>query len=257
MRGGLLIKPVEKGTALGIRETFFRRSNLLLIAYAVCLAFFVCVLYDAQIVHGADYLSESATQVTTTQKVKTFRGSITDRNGKVLVSNRQVYTVSFDPDLVADEADLIPAEGNTVHSESVARAMLRLLQLLREQGIVWEDGYQDMLREVKPFLNGMKESGAFAREQMGVRVLLSERSSYTLHTRWGEGMEELYPQEAFFAGYLSACGVPFRFQTDIPAGETAAVSGQFLRNLAEEDVRRLFRDNFVLLTGGRAGDAGG
>ena len=120
---------------------------------------------------------------------------------------------------------------------------------LNGNGIVWEDGYQDMLREVKPFLNEMKESGAFAREQMGVRVLLSERSSYTLHTRRGERMEELYPQEAFFAGYLSACGVPFRFQTDIPAGETAAVSGQFLRNLAEEDVRRLFRDNFVLLTG--------
>ena len=84
---------------------FFRRSNLLIAAYIVCLVFFVGILYDAQIVHGADYRSESTTQITTTQKVKTFRGKITDRNGKVLVSNRQVYTVSFDPDLVADEAD--------------------------------------------------------------------------------------------------------------------------------------------------------
>lgn len=119
---------------------FFRRSNLLLIAYAVCLAFFVCVLYDAQIVHGADYLSESATQVTTTQKVKTFRGSITDRNGKVLVSNRQIYTVTFDPKLVEDDPAIVPGENGTVHSESVARAMLRLLRLLQEQGIAWEDG---------------------------------------------------------------------------------------------------------------------
>ena len=108
---------------------FFRRSNLLLIAYAVCLAFFVCVLYDAQIVHGADYLSESATQVTTTQKVKTFRGSITDRNGKVLVSNRQIYTVTFDPKLVEDDPAIVPGENSTVHSESVAQAMLRLLRL--------------------------------------------------------------------------------------------------------------------------------
>ena len=119
---------------------FFRRSNLLLIAYAVCLALFVCVLYDAQIVHGADYLSESATQVTTTQKVKTFRGSITDRNGKVLVSNRQIYTVTFDPKLVEDDPAIVPGENGTVHSESVARAMLRLLRLLQEQGIAWEDG---------------------------------------------------------------------------------------------------------------------
>ena len=84
---------------------FFRRSNLLIVFYIVCLVFFVGILYDAQIVHGADYRSESTTQITTTQKVKTFRGKVTDRNGKVLVSNRQVYTVSFDPDLVADEAE--------------------------------------------------------------------------------------------------------------------------------------------------------
>lgn len=120
---------------------------------------------------------------------------------------------------------------------------------LNGNGIVWEEGYQDMLRQVKPILNEMKETGAFAGERMGVRVLLSETSSYTLHTQQGQSMEELYPQEAFWAGYLSACGVPFRFQTELPAGETAAVSGQYLRNLTEEDVRRLFRDNFVLLTG--------
>lgn len=119
---------------------FFRRSGLLVIAYLCCLIFFVCILYDAQIVHGADYLSESTTQVTTTQTVKTFRGSITDRNGKVLVSNRQIYTVTFDPSLVEDDPSITPGEGNTVHSESVAQAMLRLLRLLREQGIAWEDG---------------------------------------------------------------------------------------------------------------------
>lgn len=44
---------------------FFRRSNLLIAAYIVCLVFFVGILYDAQIVHGADYRSESTTQITT------------------------------------------------------------------------------------------------------------------------------------------------------------------------------------------------
>lgn len=120
---------------------------------------------------------------------------------------------------------------------------------LNGNGIVWEEGYQTMLRQVKPFLNEMKESGVFGKEPLGVQVLLDERSSYTLHTAEGLRMEELYPQEALFAGYLSACGIPFRFRTDIPAGETAAVSGQYLRNLPEEDIRRLFGNNFVLLTG--------
>ena len=122
------------------KKHFFRRSNLLVTVYAACLAVFVCILYDAQIVHGADYLSESVTQVTTTQTVESFRGIVTDVNGKVLVSNQEMYTVTFDASRVADEDGLEPDEGNTVHSESVARAMLRLLRLFQEQGIEWDDG---------------------------------------------------------------------------------------------------------------------
>lgn len=129
---------------------FFRRSNLLILVYAVCLVCFVGILYDAQIVHGADYLSESTIQVTTTQPVESYRGVITDRNGKVLVSNREIYTVTFDPDQVADDpAAAAPGEGNTVHSESVARAMLRLLGLLQEHGIAWEDGLP--VSQAEPF----------------------------------------------------------------------------------------------------------
>ena len=122
------------------KKHFFRRSNLLIFAYAACLAVFACILYDSQIVHGADYLSKSSTQVTTSQTVESFRGIITDCNGKILVSNREIYTVTFDANQVADEAGLEPDEGNTVHSESVARAMLRLLQLFQEQGMEWDDG---------------------------------------------------------------------------------------------------------------------
>lgn len=122
------------------KKHFFRRSNLLIVAYAVCLTVFVCILYDSQIVHGADYRAQSSTQVTTTQTVESFRGIFTDINGKVLVSNREIYTVTFDTKLVVDEEDLEPDEGNTVHSESVARAMLRLLRLLQSQGIEWDDG---------------------------------------------------------------------------------------------------------------------
>lgn len=121
-------------------KSFFRRSRLLMAAYAVCLVLFVGVLYDAQIVNGAEYLSQSTTQVTTTKTVESSRGIITDRNGKVLVSNRQIHVVTFDPDEVEDEADITPAEGNTVHSESVANALLRLLRLFQEQGLEWDDG---------------------------------------------------------------------------------------------------------------------
>ena len=81
---------------------FFRRTNFLIGAYVLCLLLFVGILYDAQIVNGADYLSQSTIQVTTTQIVESSRGIITDRNGKILVSNREIYTVTFDPGQVKD-----------------------------------------------------------------------------------------------------------------------------------------------------------
>ena len=121
------------------KKSFFRRSNLLLGAYLVCLTIFLCILYDAQIVNGEEYRIQSATQVTTTQTVETSRGPITDRNGKVLVSNREIYTVTFNPKEVKDDPSLTPDENNTIHSESVANALLRLLRLFQAQGIEWSD----------------------------------------------------------------------------------------------------------------------
>ena len=119
---------------------FFRRSNLLIGAYLICLIIFVGILYDAQIVNGADYRTQSTIQITTTQTVESFRGIITDRNGKVLVSNREIYTLTFDPNQVRDDPSLTPGENNTVHSESVANSLLRLLRLLQQAGLEWEDG---------------------------------------------------------------------------------------------------------------------
>lgn len=119
---------------------FFRRSNFLIGVYLICLVLFVGILYDAQIVNGEIYRSQSTIQVTTNQTVESSRGIITDCNGKVLVSNREIYIVSFDPDAVKDDLSITPGEGNTIHSESVANVLLRLLRLLQAQGLEWEDG---------------------------------------------------------------------------------------------------------------------
>jgi penicillin-binding protein 2 len=114
-------------------KRFFRRADFLLGFFALCLICFVCILYDAQIVNGQDYLARSTVQLPRTETVETFRGIITDRNGKILVSNQEIYTVTFDPDLVPDE------EGVS-RSETVARAVLRLLRLCQGCGVSWDDG---------------------------------------------------------------------------------------------------------------------
>jgi len=114
-------------------KRFHRRANVLLLIFTLCLIFFAGILYSAQIVNGSEYLARSTTQVTTSQTVKSSRGIITDRNGKVLVSNQEIYTISFDPDQV-------PSEEGVPRQESVARAVLRLIQLCQESGVEWDDG---------------------------------------------------------------------------------------------------------------------
>jgi len=113
-------------------KQFHRRSRILLGIFSLCLAFFVLLLYDAQVVDHESYLARSATQVTTSTTVEASRGVLTDRNGKLLVSNREIYIIDFDPDDVEAEED-------EEHGAAVSRALLRLIMLCQEQGVTWTD----------------------------------------------------------------------------------------------------------------------
>ena len=145
-------------------KQFHRRSNLLIGLFLLCLACFAGILYEAQIINGSEYLARSTTQVTTTQTVETFRGIITDRNGKVLVSNREIYTVSFDPSLVPDTPGMS-------HGEAVARALLRLTDLCREYGVEWTDGLP--LSQSPPFRYTFTEAASTQRARF--QSYLSDR----------------------------------------------------------------------------------
>ena len=90
------------------------------------------ILYDAQVVHREDYYAKSASQVTDTESVESSRGIITDTNGKVLVSNKEIYTITLDLDLIPD------VEGQE-RGVTVSRAILRLLELCEDQGVAWTD----------------------------------------------------------------------------------------------------------------------
>ena len=54
------------------------------------------------------------------------RGNITDRNGKVLVSSRSSYNLTFDASLLEKDED-------------ANESLLRLLQLCQSRGISWAD----------------------------------------------------------------------------------------------------------------------
>lgn len=78
-------------------KRFTRRLIALGAAMFLCALVFVVTLFDAQIVNGDDYLDKSIRTNAKTETVKASRGILTDRNGKVLVSNRAVYTLNLIP----------------------------------------------------------------------------------------------------------------------------------------------------------------
>ena len=145
-------------------KRFHRRANFLIGAYVLCLALFTGILYNAQIVNGSEYLARSTIQVTTTKTVETSRGIIMDRNGKILVSNREIYTVSFDPDLVPDQ------DGET-HQAAVARALLRILTLFQEHGVAWGDSLP--IGDAEPY--GYTFAGATGAQRAWFSHYLADR----------------------------------------------------------------------------------
>jgi len=102
-----------------------RRLYALCMMFMVCLIVFFVAMFDAQIVRGSEYQAMSVLTNTRVETVEASRGIITDRNGKVLVSNRAVYTLTFDPSMVA--ADALNDE------------LLRLIALLRRYDVEWSD----------------------------------------------------------------------------------------------------------------------
>ena len=179
-----------------------RRVYMLLGFFAAFLLLFFAVLYDAQVAHGSENRAKSITSTPTSETVTASRGIITDRNGKVLVSNRLAYT------LVLDKS------GFGKDQAALNDAILRLIQLCQEQDVLWNDtlpmttgasprlttasrseAFKKYLKDNKLPQNGTDEEtfaalralykideslpNAQARLIVGVRYELDGRSSYT------------------------------------------------------------------------------
>ena len=98
---------------------------LVLLIFAVLACYFT-VMFNLQIVHGAEYRSQSVSQIVRTTTVEAARGNITDRNGNLIVGNQQTYTLTFDASLLPDDAD-------------TNEAILRLVNLCIENNVAYTD----------------------------------------------------------------------------------------------------------------------
>ena len=158
-----------------------RRVYVLLGFFCAFLVLFFAVLYDAQVVHGDENRARSITSNTASESVTASRGIITDRNGKVLVSNRLAYT------LVVDKSSFGKDEA------ALNDAIWQLIQLCQEQGVTWNDTLpmttgsspqltsKSLTKSFREYLDGNKlpTDGGSAEVLAAMRKLYKVDDSYT------------------------------------------------------------------------------
>ncbi len=71
------------------------RLSFFAIIFSVLLILYCFTLYNLQVVQGEEYLRESTGSTSTTRTISASRGSIYDRNGTLLASDRVVYSVTI------------------------------------------------------------------------------------------------------------------------------------------------------------------
>ncbi len=109
------------------REANHLRLYVLAGFLAVVLLVYLGVLFDIQVNDHDDYVEKSIRSIARVEDVEASRGIITDRNGRVLVSNRSAYNLTFDTSLLKAGQD-------------ENEAILRLVELCRSRGVTWNDG---------------------------------------------------------------------------------------------------------------------
>lgn len=139
-------------------KPFTRRLFAIGALFSLVLIVYFITLFDTQIVHGAEYRARSIRANTKSETVVTSRGILTDRNGKVLTSNRSVYTLELDLSLAAADDAALNAD------------LLRLLELLERREVAWDDALP--LSAAAPFTYDFSASGSHTSLN---RFLVSEK----------------------------------------------------------------------------------
>ena len=132
------------------KQTRPRRLYLLAGFLLAVLTVYVGVLLDTQYNKGQYYLEQSVRTITRTETIVASRGILTDRNGRELVGNRQTYNLTFSPSLLGKTDDK-------------NEAILRLIRLCREKGLIWQDSLP-VSREV-PYVYTVDEAGSVSRSR--------------------------------------------------------------------------------------------
>lgn len=129
--------------------------------------------------------------------------------------------------------------------------MLNLFDMMGN-GVDPDYHYASMLAASKPLLNLFSQQRLQLAHQQGVKVLMSQDSSYTIQTTQSK-VAQLVPHETDWLSLLSTFGIATVAQPYTRGqqfkGQVIAVSGQLFHNLTDAEIQHLITDNVTLLDG--------
>lgn len=117
-------------------------------------------------------------------------------------------------------------------------------------GIFIDEHNPQVLKDVRNRVISLNRTGVLEAPPKGVQVLSSSKAAGYIHTLEGRRITELYPDEAFWSGLFGIMGIPFVHKVDIiPDSGVCAISGQFFRSCKVDEIKKLFDNCKLLMTG--------
>ena len=165
------------------------RLVFLALALAAVLILYFTTLYKLQIVEGNKHYEESMNSIVTEETVIAARGSIMDRYGRLLVSNRNCNN------LIINSAELFPYNDVDLNNAFANDAILRMCSIITENG----DSYTDELpiSRTAPFeynenmnviqrtrLNAWLQANGLDTDATAVEVMAKMRTRYGIDNNY-------------------------------------------------------------------------
>ena len=100
-----------------LKEAFFNRFTLMLIIYIGLIVVLLQRLFVMQIINGQDYLNNFKLTIKKETTLKSTRGNIYDRNGKLLAYNELAFSVTIEDNGDYDNLEQKNKELNNVQNQ--------------------------------------------------------------------------------------------------------------------------------------------
>jgi len=165
-------------------KKFVSTPRLVISVILICIItiIYVLTLYYLQIVKGEEYYEQSRNSIVTTQTVTAARGSILDRYGRVLVTNRNCNNI------IINVQEMFYADG--MDDAKSNEAILKLANTVLEYGDTYTDElpitmespfeYTDISDEQRVRLNAWLNENGLDEDASAIEVMAKMRTRYRI-----------------------------------------------------------------------------